>query len=123
MTIGSGATRCGAIRSSALRSRHEARSRATSSVLEVADPAVNDLEALGRGAAAEIAALDQHGAQAAQRRIPERGRPESAAADDGEVVLAFREKARIACHHPHARQSSAAGCPAAPVRDPMFRKM
>src|SRR5688572_25579924 len=56
-------------------------------VLEIANPAVNDLETLGGGAAAEIVALDQHRAQAAQRRVPQGGRAECATAYDCQIEL------------------------------------
>ena len=121
------------MRSSALRSRAEERRRApfTSGrakprdvrMLEIADAAMHDLETFGGCTTAEVIALDQHRAQSAQRRVPERGRAERTAADDGEVVLTFRQEARISCRHPHASQSSVPGSLDASASAPEAQKL
>ena len=56
-------------------------------VLQVADAAVNHLEALGGRGAAEIRALDQCSSQAAQSRVACGRRAERACADDQNVEL------------------------------------
>jgi hypothetical protein len=56
-------------------------------VLQVADAAVNHLEAFSRRGAAEIRALDQRGAQTAQGRVARRSRTERTRSDDQHVVF------------------------------------
>ena len=67
-------------------------------VLQIADAAMDHLEALGRGAAREIPLLDQRDPQAAQRRVPRRGGAERPAADDEHVELRARECLEMALH-------------------------
>ncbi len=59
-------------------------------VLQVADAAVNHLEAFGRGAAREIPLFDQGDAQAAQGRVPGGGGAERPAAHHQHVEFLAR---------------------------------
>ena len=67
-------------------------------VLQVADPAMQHLERVGRGGAAEVAALDQRRAQPALGRIEGHGGTEHAAADHDEVEDAVRQRLEITLH-------------------------
>ena len=67
-------------------------------VLQVADAAVNHLEAFGRGAAREIPLFDQGDAQAAQGRVPGGRGAERPAADDQQVEFLRGERLEVALH-------------------------
>jgi hypothetical protein len=67
-------------------------------VLDVANAAVNDLEAVGRGAGAEVFALDQRGTVAAQCGLARRRRAGGSAADDEHVMLTSREIREVSMH-------------------------
>jgi len=54
-------------------------------VLDITDPTVDDFEAVSRGAGREVLALDQRGAEAAQRGLARGGRAARAATDDQHV--------------------------------------
>ncbi len=67
-------------------------------VLQIADAAVNHLEAFGRGAAREIPLFDQRDAQAAQGCVPGGGGAERPAADDQQIELCCGECLEVALH-------------------------
>lgn len=67
-------------------------------MLQIANAAVNHLEAFGGGAAAEIAPLDQRDPQTAQRRIPGGGGTEGPGPDDEHVELLGRQGLEVAPH-------------------------
>lgn len=67
-------------------------------VLQVTNAAVNHLEALGRGGAAEISAIDDRCAQSAQRCLTRCSGPERTAADDQKVELALGERMDVSLH-------------------------
>ena len=67
-------------------------------MLQIANAAVNHLEAFGGGAAAEIALFDQGDPQSAQCRIPGGGGTERPAADDQHIELLGRQCLEVAPH-------------------------
>src|SRR5690606_719631 len=58
-------------------------------MLQIPDAAMDHLETFGRRAAAEVIALQQHGAQSPQGSVARRRGPEGTAADDEQVVFAL----------------------------------
>ena len=73
------------MRASVRRSRTDSRARATSSCLQIAQPAVNRAQMIERRAAAEVVALDQRHRQAALRRVVRDRQAVDPAADDEHV--------------------------------------
>jgi hypothetical protein len=76
-------------------------------MLQIANAAVNHLEALGGGRAPEVRTLDQGSAQAAQRRVVRGGCAECSCANDQNVELSFDEARRIALHAIHLGNDNA----------------
>ena len=66
--------------------------------LQVTQPAVNGAQMIERGAAAEVAALDERDCEAALRAVTRDGQTMDAAADDEDVERLSGEPIEIASH-------------------------
>ena len=88
--VGSGRTICGALRSSASRSRSDFAHESNLAVLEIAQAAVDHARRRRAAGAAEVAALDQQHVDALQRQLAEDADAVDAAADDQRLHLGVR---------------------------------
>ena len=70
---------------------------------EVADPAVDDAQAVGGCGGPEVVALDQRHPESAERGIPGDARSLDAAADDQNVVLGAGESVEVPPHRSRGR--------------------
>ncbi len=70
-------------------------------MLQIADAAVDHLEGMGRGSAAEVASVDQHHPKAALHGIERACGTKYAGTDNGNVELASRHclQAALGCVH------------------------
>ncbi len=67
-------------------------------LLQVADPAVDELRGGGRGGAAEVAAFDERDRETAQRRVPRGEGAGDPPADDDQIEAAAGETAEVTGH-------------------------